>query len=132
MCLDSREMRLLEIERHPGREQYEEISGSSAPGVIGNEPTEHDRKHRRDQGDQPTTDNEAANFVAQTENGGGCAYGVEMERAIGVEPGIGEPALRPLGDVPDLSFVRVRSRGRNPNVPPLEEEAEDEGKEEKE
>jgi len=123
---------LLEVEWYPGRgEKYEEISGSSAPCAVGNQPTEHDREHHCDQGEHPTTDNEAANIIAQTENGGGCADGVEMERAIGVEAGIGEPTFRPLGDVPDLSFVRVRSRGRNPNVPPLKEEAEHQREQEK-
>ena len=107
VCLDSREMRLLEIERHPGREQNEEVSCSSAPCVIGEHPSESDCEHRCDQRDDSTADDDAAVFVAQTENRGGGADGLEMERTIGVEAGISEPAFRPFSDEPDLPFVRV-------------------------
>jgi hypothetical protein len=47
--LDGCEMRLLDIEWHPGREQDEEVPGSSAPCTVGDQPTEPDCKHYCDQ-----------------------------------------------------------------------------------
>jgi hypothetical protein len=116
-------MALLEIEWDPRRQQQKEVGGSESPGSVGENPAEEEREHRSCKGKDAPPCDERAQSVAEREGRGEPSDRLEVEGAVSVEIGVGEPPVNFLGDETYLAFVRVERGRGSAGVPPQKEQA---------
>jgi len=99
---------LLEIKRDPGHQEKKELTGAAPPDPVGQNPAQDDRQHGGGEGQDPPTHDKVPRNPIATEEGGGGADRLKMERTISVEVRIDEPTFCALRDITHLPLIGVR------------------------